>query len=81
MKKVDISIELDNASRQIVVQSLMPELTHPGPRTNVKLSETDSGILLSFAADDTSSLRAALNSHLRWLNCIITTANTFKQNK
>ena len=78
MKKVDISIDLNNRLRGIVVQALAPELLTTGPRSQCKLSETDKGIILSFNAEDTSALRAVINSHLRWINCIISTAKTFE---
>ena len=78
MKKVDISIDLDDRLRGIVVQAITPELKTMGPRTQCKLSETDNGIILSFTANDTSALRAVINSHLRWINCIISTAETFE---
>jgi len=78
MKKVEISIDLDNRLRSIVVQALAPELKTTGLRTQCKLSETDNGIILSFIAEDTSALRAVINSHLRWINCIISTAETFE---
>lgn len=77
MKKVDVSIKLEKSIGQIVIRSLQPELDTIGSRTKIKLIETDNGIKLSFDANDISSLRAALNSYLRWLDCIITTTNEF----
>ena len=77
MKQANITIELIPPLRKIVSQSLSPELGRTMPRTQVNLLETDSGITLTINAEDTSALRAALNSYLRWLNCIISTANTF----
>ncbi len=77
MKQANITIELIPPLRKIVSQSLSPELGRTMPRTQVNLLETDSGITLTINAEDTSALRAELNSYLRWLNCIISTANTF----
>lgn len=79
MRKVDISIELVEPVRKIVVQSLLPELGKTVPRTQVNISENNVGITVSFKAETTSALRAALNSYLRWLNCIISIASTFNQ--
>ncbi len=81
MKYVNISIELTKPLRKIVYQSLSPELGRTVPRSQVNLSETDSGIQLTISAEDTSALRAALNSYLRWINCSISTANTFNPGK
>lgn len=78
MKKVEISIDLDDRLRSIVAQALTPELVKTGLRTQCTLSETDAGIILSFDAEDTSALRAAINSYLRLVDCIISTANTFE---
>lgn len=77
MKKVNISFELDKSARKIVYLSLLPELGRTVPRTDVGVSETDSGITLSIDAEDSNALRAALNSYLRWINSIITTVNAF----
>jgi tRNA threonylcarbamoyladenosine modification (KEOPS) complex Pcc1 subunit len=61
-----------------VLNSLLPEVSREAmPRTQVNISETNVGVLLTIEADNTNALRAALNSYLRWLNCIISTANTF----
>ena len=78
MKNVEISIDLDDRFRRIVAQALTPELVKTGLRTQCTLSENDTGIILSFNAEDTSALRAAINSHLRLVDCIISTAKTFE---
>jgi tRNA threonylcarbamoyladenosine modification (KEOPS) complex Pcc1 subunit len=77
MKNVSISFELDKSTRKIVCLSLLPELGRTVPRTDVAVSENDSGVTLSIDAEDSSALRAALNSYLRWINSIISTVNTF----
>ena len=78
MKKVEIRIDLKQPLKKIVYQSLAPELGRTVARVLVNISETGNGIVLIINAEDTSALRAALNSYLRWLNCIISTAQTFK---
>jgi len=77
MKQVNITLELDPIQKKIVLQSLFPELDRAVPRTVVKLKETEVGLIFTINADDTSALRAALNSYLRWINCIISTTDTF----
>jgi len=80
MRRVDISIELKHPLPNIVVKSLQPELGGVSvPKTQVNISETNVGVLLSIEAENTSALRAALNSYLRWINCIISTAAAFNQ--
>ena len=78
MRRVDISIELRQPLQKIVLFSLLPEVSRaPVPKTQVNISETNVGILLTIEAENTNALRAALNSYLRWLDCIISTANTY----
>jgi tRNA threonylcarbamoyladenosine modification (KEOPS) complex Pcc1 subunit len=79
MKRVDISIELEQPLPNIIVQSLQPELSNTTvPRTQINIIETNVGIKLTIEAENTNALRATLNSYLRWVNCIISTAETFK---
>lgn len=77
MKQVNITLELDPIRKKIVLQSLFPELYRAVPRTEVRLNETEIGLIFTIKAEDTSALRAALNSYLRWINCIISTTDTF----
>jgi tRNA threonylcarbamoyladenosine modification (KEOPS) complex Pcc1 subunit len=76
MHKVEISIELDAAIRKIVLGSLQPEIGSSVPKTQVNISETNAGLVLSIEGETTSAIRAAMNSYLRWLNCIISISTT-----
>ena len=51
----------------IVVAALSPEIIHKIPKSNVSVSLNGSMFDLSIEADDLSSLRAACNSYLRWI--------------
>jgi len=51
----------------IVVAALSPEITHKIPKSSVSISQNDARLGLSIEADDLSSLRAACNSYLRWI--------------
>jgi tRNA threonylcarbamoyladenosine modification (KEOPS) complex Pcc1 subunit len=79
MHKVEISIELDSPDQKIVLGSLQPEISSSVPKTQVNISETNAGLVISIEGETTSAIRAALNSYLRWLNCIITISTTFGQ--
>ncbi len=46
--------------------ALRPEASRPLPRTKISMRLADGDLLLEVRARDTSSLRAALNSYLRW---------------
>lgn len=54
---------------KIVLGALEPEArTSPSPRSRVKVEGEGSSLILSFEATDTSALRAAVNSYLRWVS-------------
>jgi tRNA threonylcarbamoyladenosine modification (KEOPS) complex Pcc1 subunit len=54
---------------KIVLGALEPETrTPPSPRSRVKVEGRGSSLILSFEATDTSALRAAVNSYLRWVS-------------
>ena len=78
MKKVEITFELSAPLRKVVVGSLKPEAGRTVPKTQVNIYETDVGATLKIEAETTNALRAALNSYLRWLNCVLTIANDVK---
>ena len=56
---------------KIVLDALQPETkTPPSFRSRVKMDGVGTTLTLSFEASDTSALRAALNSYLRWINIV-----------
>jgi KEOPS complex subunit Pcc1 len=67
VKSATITIEKNEATADVVARSLHPETQREIPRSVVKISEDDSFVHIEIAAQDTSSLRAALNSYLRWM--------------
>ena len=67
-----IDIKLNKRAIDILLISLEPESKTPSSeRSTVKLSRTEDGIRLIVIANDTSALRAALNSYLRWIQGIL----------
>jgi len=67
-----IDIKLNKRAIDILLISLEPESKTPSSeRSTVKLSRTEDGIKLIVVANDTSALRAALNSYLRWIQGIL----------
>ena len=67
-----IDIKLPKRAIDILLISLEPESKTPSSeRSTVKLSRTEDGIRLIVVANDTSALRAALNSYLRWIQGIL----------
>lgn len=51
----------------LVAQSLSPEITHKIPKSNVSISVDQKTLSLIIESDEVSSLRAACNSYLRWI--------------
>jgi len=54
---------------KVVLEALKPETrTPPTRRSKVKIMSEGNSLTLSFEATDTSALRAAINSYLRWIH-------------
>lgn len=56
---------------KIVAGSISPEIKNKIPKTNVKIKIEKTTYFLDIISDDISSLRAAINSYLRWINTAI----------
>jgi tRNA threonylcarbamoyladenosine modification (KEOPS) complex Pcc1 subunit len=69
MKKACFIFNFDSSDEaRIIASSLDPEIKHKIPKTNVKVLLKDKTFSLEIDAKDISSLRAACNSYLRWIN-------------
>lgn len=72
--KSRIVVRLDFPSEErlkIVLDALKPETRSTvSPRSRVKVEGMGSSLILNFEATDTSALRAAVNSYLRWV-CLV----------
>lgn len=56
---------------KLVAESLSPEVKHKIPKANVEISLSKNALSLKIESDDVSTLRAACNSYLRWVNTAI----------
>ena len=61
---------------KIVAESLNPEAKNKIPKTNVNISLSGDTISLKITSKDISSLRAACNSYLRWINTALNVKKT-----
>jgi len=61
---------------KVIAESLQPEIKHKIPKTNVDVSSSEKTFSLSIEAKDVSSLRAACNSYLRWINTALNVKRT-----
>jgi tRNA threonylcarbamoyladenosine modification (KEOPS) complex Pcc1 subunit len=57
-----------------IAGALSPELAERIPRTKVSVEKREGAVLIRIEADDQNSLRAALNSYIRWTNVAEETA-------
>jgi len=57
---------------EVVLKALKPETEmHPSKRrSKVKVTSRQNSLILNFEAEDTSALRAAINSYMRWIMLI-----------
>jgi tRNA threonylcarbamoyladenosine modification (KEOPS) complex Pcc1 subunit len=53
---------------KVIVNSLNPEIKNKIPKTNVEVTYSGKILYLTIETSDISSLRAACNSYLRWIN-------------
>jgi|YNPNPStandDraft_1061719.scaffolds.fasta_scaffold00214_18 tRNA threonylcarbamoyladenosine modification (KEOPS) complex Pcc1 subunit len=71
MKQVDFFFTFDTKDEADIVHSaLKPEINDKLPRVNAVLSQSERTLHLSIKSSDISSLRAACNSYLRWVQTI-----------
>jgi len=52
----------------IVLKSIDPEIRNKIPKIKVQVKLDKNKFFINISAYDTSSLRAAINSYLRWIN-------------
>ena len=59
---------------KIIANALLPEIVHRIPKTRVELQVEKKDLLLTVTAKEVSSLRAAVNSYLRWIDTAVKVA-------
>ncbi len=60
-----------NREAQIIADALAPEASQRIPKSSVDITVNDTILNLKIGAEDVSSLRAACNSYLRWIQTAI----------
>ena len=61
---------------KIIADALNPEIKNKIPKTDVEVTISDKTFTLKIDAKDISSLRAACNSYLRWINIALNVKKT-----
>jgi len=77
MKKASFEINFNSEDiANIIAEAITPEIKHRIPKTKVDISISGKKLFLDINAKDISSLRAAINSYLRWINIAIDVEKT-----
>ena len=77
MKKICFILDFENYDdARVVYDSLNPEIKHKIPKTRIKVKLEETILNIDIEADDISSLRAACNSYLRWINTALNVKKT-----
>ena len=71
-KKASFIFNFDtNKEAKLVAESLSPEVKHKIPKANVEIFLSKNILSLKIESEDVSTLRAACNSYIRWINTAI----------
>ena len=77
MKTARFVFNFDSSEEaRIIAESLDPEIKNKIPKTDVKVNLSGKTFLIDIEAKDISSLRAACNSYLRWINTALNVKKT-----
>lgn len=67
MRKAVFTFELGTPQNRAVLAALGPEASRDIPRATARVSADGPVLKLEITAEDSASLRAAVNSYLRWV--------------
>jgi len=77
MKCANFTFNFDSEDEvKIIIKSLIPEIKHKIPKTNVEVTYSGKTLFLKIETSNISSLRAACNSYLRWINTALNVKKT-----
>lgn len=68
MRKAVFTFELGPEKNEAVLEALRPESSREIPRASASVRLDGGRLHLEISAEDSASLRAAVNSYLRWVN-------------
>ena len=73
------TITFDGADAAMVYEALRPETGRDVPKAHVSMVSRRNRLTLGIEADDTSALRAAVNSYLRWADVAVRVGREVKR--
>jgi tRNA threonylcarbamoyladenosine modification (KEOPS) complex Pcc1 subunit len=77
--KAEVRLAVPDGTVEAILGALTPETGSPSSdRSDAELERIPGGIVIRAYASDTSAMRAALNSYLRWVQGIVETVEGLK---
>ena len=70
MRRAILELQVGPDVSNLIQKSLGPELQREDIQTRIDISVDGSKLRLVVESPELSNLRAALNSYIRWINCI-----------
>ena len=81
MYKASVELDISPGDSRVLLDTLGPEVGQDVPRTTTRVEESEGVVTLHIEAEDLTSLRAALNSYLGWMQIGVDTINEVKGGK
>jgi len=76
MRHIHIVFQFDSIEQaSIITRSLQPELKKDIPDTTITIDCDQNKVIINISAKNTSALRAASNSYLRWIQTAVNITN------
>lgn len=79
MNSASLNLQLGSATSALIYSSLAPEQKQERSNAEINLHVEAESLKLTIRAQDLSILRAALNSYIRWINCVYSIEKTIKE--
>ena len=78
MRNIHMVFQFDSVQQALIInQSLQPELKKDIPDTTITINCDQNRLIVDISAKNTSALRAASNSYLRWIQTALNITNDF----
>ncbi len=71
-----ISLPLGAREGDVIRRALLVERESRVPKTEISLSQEGNTLLLEITAEDSSSLRASINSYMNWISSLVNLIET-----
>ena len=79
-----IELKVEKRFLEAIYKALKPETATPPTersKASIRINNNEDKIIIEIYSRDFTSIRAAMNSYIRWIKSIIDTINVVKQNE